>query len=320
MCCVFLERYLPFLKGMELNRVVKIVSKTYNPTVSVIIPTLNAGKELDKLLCILEEQTYPIKEIYVVDSESTDETVSICRKSKNVKLVTIKRNDFDHGRTRDMVLRQTTGEVVVFITQDCLPANNSFVEELIRPLEKSNVAVSTGRQLPKANATEIERLIRLFNYPIESGTRSIDDIPKLGIKTFFCSDVCAAYKRGVYIELGGFDYPVKTNEDMFFAAKAINAGYQVYYASKAEVFHSHNFSLKQQYRRNYLQGYEIERHKEILKCVSQDAEGFRLVKFVSCELLKRLRIFSFIYFGFDCITRYIGSKNGRNKARHEMQK
>lgn len=297
-----------------------MASTVYNPTVSVIIPTLNAGKSLEKLLGLLSEQSYPIKEIFVVDSESTDETVSICKESSLVKLVQIKRIDFDHGKTRDMAFRLTNGDVVVFLTQDCVPVDKSFIKELIAPLDSENVAVSTGRQLPKSNASAMERLIRSFNYPAESSIHSIDDVPKLGIKTFFCSDVCSAYKRNVYFELGGFDYPVKTNEDMFFAAKAINAGYQVFYAANAEVYHSHNFSLKQQYKRNYLQGYEIERHKAILKGVSQDTEGIRLVKYVSRELLRRFKIISFIHFGFDCIARYIGSKNGRCSARHEMRK
>ena len=289
-------------------------------TVSIIIPTLNAGAELERLIDLLSVQTYPISEIIVVDSESEDETPSICQKYSFVQLIQIKRKDFDHGKTRDMAFNRSTGSVVVFMTQDCLPADEYFIEKLIEPLNNKQIAVSTGRQLPKSNASEMEKLIRSFNYPSEECVRSSKDIPTYGIKTFFCSDVCAAYRRDTYMELGGFEYPIKTNEDMFFAAKAINAGYSIMYSSNAKVYHSHNLTLIDQYRRNYIQGYEIERHRSILSGVSQSKEGIRLVKYVSVKLLKRMRIFSFIHFAFDCMARFLGSKMGKMKARSEQRK
>ena len=118
----------------------------------------------------------------------------------------------------------------------------------------------------------MEQLVRTFNYPAKSKVRSKDYIPEMGIKTFFASDVCSAYRRNIYEELGGFDYPIKTNEDMFYAAKVINAGYKIAYRADAEVLHSHNFTLKEQYKRNYIQGYEIERHRDILGKSSQESE------------------------------------------------
>ena len=194
-------------------------------SVSVIIPTLNAEKELPKLLYTLHRQKQRIDEIIVIDSESSDRTVEICKEDKSVSLIQIKRKDFDHGKTRDLAFRSSKGDIVVFLTQDALPQNRYFLGRLIAPLSKDTVVLSTGRQIPKKNATRMERLVRLFNYPESSYIRSKDDLSRMGIKTFFCSDVCAAYKRDFYFELGGFDYPIKTNEDMFFAAKVINAGY-----------------------------------------------------------------------------------------------
>lgn len=280
--------------------------------ISVIIPTLNAEKELPELFRSLKSQTQTADEIIIVDSESEDKTVEIC-KQNNAKLIQIRRKEFDHGKTRDMALRESTGDIVVFLTQDAIPANKIFLSKLISYLNEDKVAVSTGRQLPKENATRMEQLIRAYNYPSESYIRSKDDLSKMGIKTFFYSDVCAAYNRNIYIELGGFDYPLKTNEDMFFAAKVINSGYRIAYAADAQVFHSHNFTLSEQYRRNYIQGYEIENHKERLNNVSQETEGMRLVKYVSRELLKKGHLLSFAHFGLDCMARYLGSKNGKRK-------
>ena len=283
--------------------------------ISVIIPTLNAEHELPMLLNALHEQDEIIHEIMIVDSASEDKTAEICKKDPSIKLIEIERKDFDHGKTRDMALRKCEGEVIVFLTQDAVPANKSFLKNLIAPLAKDKVVVSTGRQLPKKDARQVEKLIRKFNYPSISQIKSKEDLPKMGIKTFFCSDVCAAYRRDAYLELGGFDFPLKTNEDMFFAAKVINAGYCIAYAADAMVYHSHNFTLKEQYDRNYVQGYEIEKHREELHNVILEVEGINLVKYVSKELLKKGHIFSFFYFGFECFARFLGSRAGKRAAK-----
>ena len=278
--------------------------------IAVIIPTLNAEKELPALLEGLAGQTVQPDEVIVIDSESGDRTVSLAR-AAGAKVMTVARKDFDHGRTRDTALRACGGDIVVFLTQDAVPADRNFLENLIRPLGEEKVAVATGRQLPKADAAPMEKLVRAFNYPAESHIRSEADVPRMGIKAFFCSDVCAAYSREIYEALGGFDYPLKTNEDMFYAARAIRGGYRVSYAAEARVLQSHNLSLKEQYERNRIQGYEIERHRPLLGNVSKVSEGFRLARYVSCGLLKQGRIFSFVHFGLDCCARLLGSRAGR---------
>ena len=293
-----------------------VMNEFTHPRVSVIVPTLNAENEIGALIQLLHAQSLQPDEIVVVDSGSTDKTVEVCRQD-NVGLIQITRSEFDHGKTRDYAFRKSSGDIVVFLTQDAVPANEYFLEKLVAPLMDKTVAISTGRQIPKNNATEMERLVRAFNYPASSYIRSKADLPRLGIKTFFSSDVCAAYNRDIYLALGGFDYPLKTNEDMFFAAKVINAGYRIAYAADAQVLHSHNFTLREQYKRNYVQGYEIERHRASLNGVHQEAEGMKLVKFVSGELLKKGRILSFIRFGFDCCARFLGSRAGKKAYRKE---
>lgn len=290
--------------------------------ISVIIPTLNAEKDLPSLLRALRTQTLQPEEILIADSESADGTVRIAEDAAGdlpVRVLSVKRAEFDHGKTRNWALHESAGDTVVFLTQDAVPADERFLENLVRPLSEEKVAVVTGRQLPKADATPMEKLIRAFNYPAESHIRSEADVPKMGIKAFFCSDVCAAYNRKIYEELGGFVYPLKTNEDMFFAARAIRSGYRVAYAAEARVLHSHNFSLKEQYERNRIQGYEIERHRPLLGNVSKVSEGFRLARFVSCGLLKQGRVLSFARFGLDCFARLFGSRAGRRQFLRENQ-
>ncbi len=214
-----------------------------------------------------------------------------------------------------MALREATGDIVCFMTQDAVPANDKFVENLIAPiLSDGEIAISSGRQLPKVDARRFEQLVRAFNYTDVSYVRSKADVSKLGIKTYFATDVCAAYRRSQYLELGGFG---KTNmsEDMLMAAKAINAGYKVAYAANAEVYHSHNLTLKEQYRRNYAIGVFLETNKDVVKCESEVGEGSKLVKSVSKSLISEGNIPELFAFGFDCAARLLGNRAGRRLAR-----
>lgn len=287
-------------------------------TASIIIPTLNAADEIVPLIEMLQRQTVKLAEIVVVDSQSDDNTVELCAKFDKVRVIEILRKDFDHGKTRDMALKTCQTDYVLFTTQDAIPADEHYVENLLKPFSDSSVAIVTGRQTPKSDARLMEKLVREFNYPEESHVRSKADLDEYGIKTYFCSDVCSAYRRDVYEKLGGFEYPLKTNEDMFFAAKCINNGYKVAYAADAKMVHSHNFTLREQYDRNYIVGMELERHKDLLNGASADAEGMKLVKFVSSKLLKKGRFIQFIRFGFDCCARKLGNSKGKNACKKKV--
>lgn len=283
--------------------------------ISLVIPTLNAGEEIGDLLKRLLAQTVVPNEILVVDSASTDNTASIAKEYPGVRVLSIERKDFNHGLTRDMALREATGDIVCFMTQDAVPANDKFVENLIAPiLSDGEIAISSGRQLPKADVRRFEQLVRAFNYTDVSYVRSKADVSKLGIKTYFATDVCAAYRKTQYVELGGFG---KTNmsEDMLMAAKAINAGYKVAYAADAVVYHSHNLTLREQYQRNYAIGAFLETNKNVVKCESEVGEGSKLVKSVSKSLISERNIPELFAFGFDCAARLLGNRAGRRSAR-----
>ena len=92
---------------------------------------------------------------------------------------------------------------------------------------------------------------REFNYPKTSRLKSKEDLSKLGIKTYFCSNVCAAYQKDVYERLGGFVRKTIFNEDMILAGRMIQAGWKIYYAADAKVIHSHNYNCRQQFHRNF---------------------------------------------------------------------
>ena len=284
---------------------------------TVIVPTRNAERDLPPLLAALSSQTLP-HEVLIVDSSSEDATPSLCRQHPEVELLSIPKESFNHGGTRDLALRHTDADVIVFLTQDAVPADGRFLEELTRPLREGAASLAYARQLPKADASPWEALTKRFNYPEHSSLRSSSDLPRLGIKTFFFSDSAAAYRRDTYLSLGGFETDVKTNEDMFFAAKAVAAGERIAYVAEACVLHSHNFSLKQQYRRYYIESYEIARHRALLAGVPAVSEGKKLFRFVAKGLLKKGRVLSFFRFGLDCAARLLGYRAGERAWEREQ--
>lgn len=287
------------------------------PSLSVVIPTLNAAGEIDELLTLIETQTLRPFDILVVDSSSEDGTVDEVAKHPRVNFVRIERKEFNHGSTRDIALRRTAGDFVCFLTQDAVPASSRYLETLVEPLLADNsVALVSGRQLPKANARRFEQLVRDFNYPDTPSVRSKGDLEKFGIKTFFASDTCSVYRRTAYLECGGFDH-VNTNEDMLMAARFIASGMKVAYEPRAEVYHSHNLTPSQQFARNRAVGFFLETHADDLMQASEIGEGGRLVKAVSSQLLREGNLVEFIAFGVDCCARLLGNRAGRRAARKE---
>lgn len=291
--------------------------------ISLVIPTLNAESEIVALLEKLCSQTRHIDEIVVVDSSSDDGTAekvaAFAAKHGQVSVHSIARKDFRHGGTRDLALREwTTGDFVLFMTQDAVPANDRYVASILAPFEDEAVAVSYGRQLPKADARCFERLVRGFNYPEESFVRGKDDLPIYGIKTFFISDVCSAYRRSAYLECGGFAKELMMSEDMYMAAKLVVDGYHVAYVSDAQVYHSHNLTPKQQYSRNFAIGKFLEENKDILMGTSEIGDGKKLAAHVAGELLRSGHIGELCAFGADCTARILGNRAGRKAARKDM--
>lgn len=286
--------------------------------ISLIIPTLNAGEELDVLLEKMLAQSCPPDEIVIVDSESGDAAPQRAEKYPQVKVIPIRRTEFDHGGTRDMALRSCSGEVVLFMTQDAIPADAHYVEKLIAMLDDPRVAAVGGRQIARPDATRQEQLVRAHNYPQTSRVWDAKAIQTMGVRAFMISDCCAAYKREAYLAVGGFDHPIMTNEDMLMAQKLLEAGYAIAYCGEAAVIHSHNMTLRQQFRRNYIVGRTMKRYEERFCHVQEMGEGTKLAKTVLLQLLKEGRLLSGAAFCMDCTARLLGNRLGRwAQAREE---
>lgn len=279
--------------------------------VSVIIPTLNAEKNISLLIDRLLEQTVSA-EIIVVDSSSDDNTQAFVRGYGDpVRLICISRKEFDHGGTRDNAFRMSTGDFVLFLSQDAMPTDNRYIEKLAAVFDNDSIAAVYARQIAYPDAPEYEKLTRHFNYPEESRIWSEKNISELEIKAFFFSNVCSAYRRTAYLKAGGFDHPVESNEDMLMAEKLLRGGCHLAYNADAKVFHSHNFTLLQDFRRSVLSARVMNRYKERLAGAKRYSHGIRYVYFVLIALLKKGSFVQAAAFIPHAFVRFAGDLCGR---------
>ncbi|MCI8510780.1 MAG: glycosyltransferase [Lachnospiraceae bacterium] len=262
--------------------------------VDIIIPVCRPGRRFFELLRRLSAQTQPVNRFLVINT-GEEEWPRILEEANaygflpdNLAVWHVTRENFDHGATRHFGIEQSDAEICVCMTQDALPADNRLLEKLVQALLKNpTAAVAYARQLADPGSGPIERYTRRFNYPAESLVKTKADLDRLGIKTYFCSDVCAAYRRETYLVLGGFIRRTIFNEDMIFAAKAIGAGYAVCYAADARVFHSHTYTIREQLRRNFDLGVSQADHPEVFLGLRSEGEGLRLVRQTAVYLKKR---------------------------------
>lgn len=276
-------------------------------TVDVVIPTWKPGEEFRKVLELLEQQSRKIGHILVINTDETFWDASLVRGFDNVDVFQIRPEAFDHAATRDMGADLSDADFIVFMTQDAVPCGPDLIEKLVQPLEELPAAKAAyARQIPKENCRPPERLVRAFNYPPESRIQSFERIGELGVKAFFCSDVCAAYDRRTFAEMKGFAAPCIFNEDSIFAARLLMRGYTVVYAADAEVYHSHNYSWTKQFHRNFDNGVSRAMHPEIYARVPAGSEGQRLLRFVAKGLKEEKRFYLFPGFFIECIFRWLG--------------
>ena len=281
--------------------------------VDAVIPAYKPGHDLRELVEKLLDQTVRLGRIIIIntDREFFDEKEYLIAPA--VEVVHITRHEFDHAGTRDMGLRMSDADYVLFMTMDAIPKDNYLVEKLLSGFRRAdNIAVSYARQIPKKDCNRIEQITREFNYPAQSRVQTSDDIKKLGIKAYFCSDVCAMYDTSIYRSLGGFKAPAIFNEDMVYAAGALDAGYAVSYCADALVYHSHNYTGRQYYRRNFDLGVSQADHPEIFERFNVKGTGMQLVRKSLAQICRRGTPADIIRLVYYSGMKYLGFRKGKN--------
>lgn len=281
--------------------------------VTVLIPTFRPDRKLNELLRRLSKQTMLPSRVLLMNTVEGDEDGQLTDSVDEFRdcfpvlsVFHVDRKEFDHGGTRHLGMSFADTELVLCMTQDAIPKDRHLISSLTKWFDDPLVAAAYGRQLAAKGCSPEERFTRSFNYPETSRVKSKEDLEELGIKTFFCSDVCAMWRRETYFEMGGFERRTIFNEDMILAGKMIRAGYRVVYDADAQVWHSHSYSCVKQLKRNFDLGVSQAEHPEVFSMASSTGEGIKMVKQNAAWLLRSGNVIRIPKLILDSGCKYIG--------------
>lgn len=240
--------------------------------VGLLVPTFNAGKIWRRWLDALAGQTCKPGWRLVIDSGSTDDTAEWARQS-GLDVYVISAKQFNHGGTRQLGVNMLAdAEIVVFLTQDAILADDNSLANLVGIFKDKSIGAVYGRQLPHAESKALGAHARIYNYPSQSQIKTLADAPRLGIRTPFISNSFAAYRREALGAVGGFPSDVILAEDMVVAARMLMRGWHIAYCAEAKVYHSHDYSMLGEFRRYFDTGVLHAREKWLLETFG-NAEG-----------------------------------------------
>lgn len=208
--------------------------------ISILIRTKNGDRYLEKTLTSIFSQTYKDYEVLIVDSGSTDTTLQILRKYP-VKIYEIKPEDFTWGYSLNYGFQRAKGEYVICLSQDATPVSENWLTIIINNIDDDSVGAFMCNNVPWPDCNPFDRrgLLKKFSIPKQE---------IFGGPPYIFGNYCSVIKKSVWEEIP-FDETLSFAEDHDWAQKATKAGYKIMYIPEAEVYHSHNDSLKQIYKR-----------------------------------------------------------------------
>lgn len=277
--------------------------------VDIICPLYNAEKYIYNLnSALLNQKNVTINKIKYILTESNDKSEKIL-KELNVEYKKIKRNEFSHSLVRENAAKESSADIIVFVTQDIVIESDNWLERLVMPIINNEVDACYSRQLSKFN--NIEKYTREKNYPDISCVKSKQDISRLGLNTFFFSDASSAIRNKTFKELNYYDEKnLPINEDMYIAYKLIMNNKKIKYCADSIVYHSHNFSLKELYDRYKLTG-KFFKENAYFSEFSANKSGAGLAKYVLKRIIQEKRLGLLFRYPFDMAARFIGMKVGK---------
>lgn len=225
--------------------------------VSIIVLTKNGRPYLDRLLPTVAAQANRVSsELIAVDSGSVDGTLELLR-SFPVRIEEIPPEDFHHARTRNFAARLAQGKILVLLSQDAIPASESWLESMINNFDDPKVGAVYGRQCPRPGSS-LERRQALD--AVYGEVRVVKDPAcrnGLGYRFYHFSDANAAIRRDVW-EKTQFPEDLKVFEDLGIAKRILDSGWKIVYEPKAAVIHSHDHNTLGLLKRYFDIGYTLK--------------------------------------------------------------
>jgi len=196
---------------------------------SIVIRAYNEEKHIGRLLEGIQHQTAKDVEVILVDSGSSDSTVSIAE-SFGAKIVHIPPQEFTFGGSLNLGIQAALSEFIVIASAHVYPVYPDWLASLLHPFEDHEVALTYGKQRAPESARFSEQQIFHQWYPDASK-------PRQG--TAFCNNANTAIRRSLW-EKNPYDETLTGLEDLAWAKWAQEQGYAIAYAAEAEIVHVHN--------------------------------------------------------------------------------
>lgn len=237
------------------------------PSASVLLPTYQAIRYLDRVLAALASQRYGGKwELVVLDCGSTDGTLEMleswrARLGVPLAVHTLRDVAFDHGDARNRLAALATGDVLVYLTDDAIPASGDWLARLVACFDEPRVAAVYCRNAPRPDARPFARIATSGDptYAAESRVAELpsrDEWLAMGPEELrrlyaYC-DSASALRRSIWER---HPYPFSdAGEDVLLARALVDAGHAVRYEADAAVLHTHEWDAERLRRRAYLDG------------------------------------------------------------------
>ena len=255
----------PWLASDESRAEYTVVPSRPGASISVVIPTKNAGTEFSQTLAALRRQPRSL-EIVVVDSGSSDGTLDLAREH-GARVISIAPESFNHGETRNLGIRQTTGQFCIMLVQDAVPLGDSWLEEMLAPFADERVVGVTARQLPRADSDPFSRWQCDYRSRFLGDAARVQELEswehfetlgfqeRLRLASF--DNVFSALRRSFWEEC-----PFRAMsfaEDLDWGVRAIAAGRRLVYKPSVCVMHSHTRPAAYHLRRSYVSGRIVPR-------------------------------------------------------------
>lgn len=247
-------KFKPLLE--DPSKALQIVERT----VSIVIPTKNAGIDFDFTLAKIRSQKGIREiEIVVVDSGSDDATVSLASKH-DAKVYAIDPGDFNHGLTRNYGAGQANGDYVLFMVQDAIPIGDFWLYDMVNVLEGDNqIAAVTCRQVPRSDADLFacaslcnhNRALIFSHDGVASTTTRFKDLSPIEKRRLAGLDnVCSLIRKDIFDKFKFTD--IRYAEDLQLGLKMRENDYNLAFLYWTGVIHSHNRSASYLLKRGYV--------------------------------------------------------------------
>ena len=228
--------------------------------VSICIPTKNGGEQFRQVLeAVFHQKTDFSYEVICVDSGSSDQTLEIIESYPQIKLHQIPPAEFGHGRTRNLAASLGTGEFIVFITQDAVPAHERWLDQMIKAIRQDDqIVLCFGAHYPYPDCNILDRrdITQHFqNFGSQNTVYHLDDPERYRTEEgyrhllAFSSDNNACVRRSVFEQ---YPYPdAEFAEDQIWTRQMMEKGYSKVFCPFAAVYHSHNYPVGEYFHRYY---------------------------------------------------------------------